>query len=124
VTILVVEDNPITRKLVKVALEIEGCRVLEAPDGRTALELVESHQPALAILDLLLPDIDGIELCRRLRATPAGREMPIFACSGLQSKLEDARSLQAGFTDLLYKPVGPRGWSKRRGSTCAIGRPR
>jgi PAS domain S-box-containing protein len=107
VTILVVEDNPITRKLFKVALEIEGYRVLEAPDGRTALELVESHQPALAILDLLLPDIDGIELCRRLRATPAGREMPILACSGLQSKLEDARSLQAGFTDLLYKPVGP-----------------
>ncbi len=107
VTILVVEDNPITRKLFRVALEIEGYRVLEAPDGHTAVELVETHTPALAILDLLLPDIDGIELCRRLRATPAGREMPILACSGLQSKLEDARSLQAGFTDLLFKPVEP-----------------
>ena len=107
VTILVVEDNPITRKLFRVALEIEGYGVLEAPDGRTALELVEKHTPALAILDLLLPDIDGIELCRRLRATPAGREMPILACSGLQSKLEEARSLQAEFTDLLFKPVEP-----------------
>jgi PAS domain S-box-containing protein len=106
-TILVVEDNPITRKLFRVALEIEGYHVLEAPDGRTALELAETHTPALAILDLLLPDIDGIELCRRLRATPAGREMPILACSGLQSKLEEARSLQAGFTDLLFKPVEP-----------------
>ena len=106
-TILVVEDNPITRKLFRVALEIEGYRVLEAPNGHTALELAETHTPALAILDLLLPDIDGIELCRRLRATPVGREMPILACSGLQSKLEDARSLQAGFTDLLFKPIEP-----------------
>jgi two-component system cell cycle sensor histidine kinase/response regulator CckA len=106
-TILVVEDNSITRKMMRVALESDGYRVLEAPDGRTALELVAAHAPALAIQDLLLPDIDGIELCRRLRATPAGREMPILACSGLQSKLEEARSLQAGFTDLLFKPVEP-----------------
>ncbi len=58
-TILVVEDNPITRKMLRLALQAEGYSVLEAPDGRTALELTARSKPDLIIQDLLLPDMDG-----------------------------------------------------------------
>ncbi|HKQ60069.1 MAG TPA: response regulator [Candidatus Polarisedimenticolaceae bacterium] len=106
-TILVVEDNPITSKMVRVSLESAGLRVLEAGDAATALDLAGRYGPALALLDLFLPDMDGVELCRQLRARPEGEAMPIIAVSGLQSKLEHARTLEAGFSDYLFKPVEP-----------------
>jgi PAS domain S-box-containing protein len=105
-TILVVEDNPITRKMVRVALEAEGYSVLEAGDGRTAIEQM-SRAPQVVLQDLLLPDMDGFELLQRLRAAPGGAEVPILAFSGFLSKIEQARSQSVGFTDYLFKPVEP-----------------
>jgi PAS domain S-box-containing protein len=106
-TILVVEDNPSTRNMFRFALEAAGYAVLEAADGRTALDLAAQHAPAMVLLDLLLPDMNGIDLCRQLRSSLRGVEMPIIAVSGLQSRLDEARSFQAGFTDYLFKPVAP-----------------
>jgi CheY-like chemotaxis protein len=106
-TILVVEDNPITRKLVRVALHSDGYTVLEAPDGAAAVALLETHSPDLILQDLLLPDIAGLDLVRRLRAMPAGAAVPILAISGFLPEMEQVRSLQAGFTDYLFKPVEP-----------------
>jgi PAS domain S-box-containing protein len=107
VVILVIEDNPITRKMFRVTLATEGYTVLEAPDGQTALDLMAVHAPDLILQDLLLPDLDGFDLVRRLRALPGGAGVPVLAISGLLSELEQARSLQAGFTDYLFKPVEP-----------------
>src|SRR5207249_4773864 len=106
-SILVVEDNPITRKMLRVALESENYTVLEAGDGRTAIKLMAKHLPELVLQDLLLPDMDGFDLIQRLRALPEGMTTPILALSGFLSKLEQARSLQVGFTDYLFKPVEP-----------------
>jgi PAS domain S-box-containing protein len=105
--ILVVEDNPITRKLFRVALAGEGYTVLEAPDGRTALELMGRHAPQMVLQDLILPDMDGLELARQLHACAAANGIPIVAVSGSLSQMEQANSLQAGFTDYLFKPVEP-----------------
>jgi PAS domain S-box-containing protein len=105
--ILVVEDNPITRKVFRVALAGEGYTVLEAPDGRTALELMARHAPQMVLQDLILPDMDGLELARQLRACAAGAAIPIVAVSGFLSQMEQTHSLQAGFTDYLFKPVEP-----------------
>ena len=105
--VLVIEDNPITRKLLKVALSSEGYTVREAPDGKTALHIATTDKPALIIQDLRLPDMDGIELVAALRGIPGLHDIPILAFSGLQSKMEEARSLRAGFTDFLFKPVEP-----------------
>lgn len=105
--ILLVEDNPTTREILRVTLESWGYTALGAPDGRTALELMKDHTPDLVLQDLLLPDMDGFELVSRLRALPGGSEVPILACSGLLSKLEEARSLQVGFSGFLFKPVEP-----------------
>jgi signal transduction histidine kinase/CheY-like chemotaxis protein len=106
-TILIVEDNPITRKMVRVALASEGFRVLEAGDGRTALDLMAREPPDLVIQDLLLPDMDGFELVRHFRAMPAAAEVPILAFSGYLAGIEEAQRLHVGFTDYLFKPVEP-----------------
>lgn len=106
-TILVVEDNPITRKMLRVALQSDGYTVLEATDGRTAVEVMTRHSPDLVLQDLLLPDLDGFELVKQLRGLPGAAGMPILALSGFLSQVEHARSLQAGFTDHLFKPVEP-----------------
>lgn len=106
-TILVVEDNAITRKMVRVALAAEGYTVLEAPDGRTALELMATTPPDLVLQDLRLPDVDGFELVGRLRAVPGGTEVPVIAFSGFLSRLEATEASAAGFTDFLLKPVEP-----------------
>ncbi len=103
-TILVVEDNPVTRKLFRVTLEGAGYRVVEAEDGRTALELVPREAPDLILQDLRLPDMDGLELAGRIRALPQGLELTIIAVSGLLSGIEAGR---ASFDDFLAKPVEP-----------------
>jgi diguanylate cyclase (GGDEF)-like protein/PAS domain S-box-containing protein len=106
-SILVVDDNAIMRKMVRLTLESEGHVVHEAADGRSALEAMGQHRPDLVLQDLLLPDMDGFDLVRELRRLPGGADLPILAFSGFQSKLEQSRGLQAGFSDHLFKPVEP-----------------
>ena len=104
-TILVVEDNLITQKMMVVTLRAEAYRVIGAADGRTALAQVVAEEPDLILQDLILPDMDGIELAKRIRELDAGRDVPIIALSGLASKLEEAQAASANFARLLFKPV-------------------
>jgi PAS domain S-box-containing protein len=105
--ILIVEDNPVTRQMVRLTLEQRGYSVNEASTGAAALTSVSSTQYSLVILDLFLPDADGIDLVSRLRALPGAKNIPILAFSGLQSRMEEARLLRAPFTDYIFKPVEP-----------------
>src|SRR5580704_6334312 len=104
-TILVVEDNLITQKMMVVTLRAEAYRVIGAADGRSALAQVAAEEPDLILQDLILPDMDGIELAKRIRELDAGRDVPIIALSGLASKLEEAQAATANFARLLFKPV-------------------
>lgn len=106
-TILLVEDNPITRKLVRFTLGQKGFEVVEATDGRSAMRLVAEREPDLVLQDLVLPDVDGFELVGRLRAQTSGRNVPILAFSGFVTKLEEARISAVGFDDLIVKPIEP-----------------
>ena len=106
-TILVVEDNHLTRKVVRIALKTEGYTVLEAPDGRCALELMAERLPDLVLQDLMLPDVDGFELLKRLRSMPGGMDVPILAFSAFVGKLEEARKLKLGFAGYIAKPIEP-----------------
>jgi PAS domain S-box-containing protein len=106
-TILIVEDNDITRKMVRVALATEGYRVLEAGSGATAVAEMTATRVDLVLQDLVLPDMDGFELVTRLRALPGGAEVPIIAFSGFLSRSEASRALAAGFTDMFVKPIEP-----------------
>ena len=104
-TILLVEDNALTRKLVRFALERKGHSVLEATSGASALSLLESQAADLVLQDLVLPDVDGFELIKRLRALPNGMDAPILAFSGLLSKHDEARMATAGFDDVIALPI-------------------
>jgi PAS domain S-box-containing protein len=106
-TILVVEDNPITRKMLRVAIEREGYTVLEAGDGREALAHAGRIRPALVVQDLILPDMDGFELVRELRALPGFGHTPVVALSGLLGRVEEVRTAEAGFSAVLVKPIDP-----------------
>jgi CheY-like chemotaxis protein len=104
----VVEDNPITRKMLRIALECEGYQVLEAGDGRSALTIAEKSPPDLVMQDLVLPDFDGFELAACLRAIPhTGPAVPIIALSGFTGHLEEAKVARAGFSAMLVKPIDP-----------------
>ncbi|MBI2932577.1 MAG: response regulator [Planctomycetes bacterium] len=105
--VLIVEDNPITRKLFRVTLAGAGYQPIEAEDGRAALDVMTRQTPDLVLQDLQLPDIDGLDLTRKLRASSGGASVPIIAVSGFLSKMEQAQSAQVGFTDFLFKPVEP-----------------
>lgn len=104
--ILVVEDNPLTRKMLRITLESDGYTVIEAADGRAAITAAEREIPALVLQDLILPDMNGFELVRQLRALGA-TSTPIIALSGFLNRVEDARRAETGFTALLVKPIEP-----------------
>jgi nitrogen fixation negative regulator NifL len=105
-TILVVEDNPITRKMLRVTLEAEQYAVLEAPDGVTALATLETTRPALVLQDFVLPDMSGDELLRRIRKRHDAAALPVVLLTGLTSKTAQFEQ-GGGFTVVLSKPVEP-----------------
>jgi PAS domain S-box-containing protein len=105
--ILVVEDNPTTLKMLRVVLSGEGFDVEEALDARAALDRATRAPPDLVLQDLILPDMNGFELVRRLRQLPGINDIPILALSGFVGMIEDRSSAEAGFTSLLVKPVEP-----------------
>jgi signal transduction histidine kinase/AmiR/NasT family two-component response regulator len=106
-TVLVIEDNPIARKMTRLALEAERYVVHEAADGAEAIAAVQAAVPDLILQDIKLPDINGVDLVGRLRALPGGDTVPIIAITGFRSELEHARSAMAGFNEILFKPVEP-----------------
>ena len=106
-TVLVVEDNPITRKMVRIALEAEGYRVLEADTGAIAVERATAETPDLILQDIVLPDTSGFELVARFRTLPNTARVPIIAFTGFLSAVEEGNIAAAGFDDMLVKPAEP-----------------
>ena len=98
---LVIDDEPQIRRAVRRAMEAEGCRVIEADTGESALDLVAAERPSLVILDLGLPGLGGVELCRQLRARTAA---PIVVLSARHDDSEKVALLDAGADDYVTKP--------------------
>lgn len=104
-TILVVDDDPKTVDLIRVYLEREGYRTLDAYDGRRALELARRHQPDLIVLDLMLPHVDGLDICRILRAESA---VPLIMLTARTTEQDQLLGLDLGADDYVTKPFSPR----------------
>lgn len=106
-TILIAEDEPNVVELVRVTLEDQRVRVVAAADGASALALAARLQPALVLLDVGLPDMSGLEVCRRLRQDPdtAGSKVVMLTAAAQQQDV--ARGLAAGATVYLTKPFSP-----------------
>lgn len=105
--ILLVEDSQTLRSMMKMTLEERGYTVLEAPDGLTALTLLSENTPDAIVLDINLPDIDGFELCKRMKAEPRSRNIPVLMATGLGRSGFEIMAIESGADDFIAKPVDP-----------------
>ena len=104
-TILVVEDNPVNAKLVRRVLQGCGHHVVEARSGREAMHLAHEARPDLILMDIQLPDMDGLEATASLKADPATRHIPTVALTAHAMKGDDARARRAGCCGYISKPI-------------------
>ncbi|AEF95141.1 two component transcriptional regulator, winged helix family [Desulfotomaculum nigrificans CO-1-SRB] len=106
--ILVVDDEQPIRELVKYNLEREGFEVLLAGDGNTGLDMARTEAPDLIILDIMLPGMDGLSVCRTLHQEPATRAIPIIMLSARGEEVDKVLGLELGADDYITKPFSPR----------------
>src|SRR5947208_4374257 len=109
-TILLVDDEDAVQKLLTYPLEHEGFRVVQARDGEEALRRFEHEQIDLVVLDLMLPKLDGLEVCRRLRATSS---VPIIMLTARDDELDKVIGLELGADDYITKPFSIREFRSR-----------
>jgi two-component system cell cycle response regulator DivK len=114
-TILYIEDNHDNMTLVQKALRAAGYQFLGAPDGLSGLDMVSQHDPDLILLDINLPDIDGYEVARRLRAQPQPPRAPIVALTAHALKGDGEKALAAGCDAYIVKPINVRELQDRIG---------
>jgi signal transduction histidine kinase len=103
-TVLVVDDEPFNLEVIQHFLLAEGLRVETADDGESALKAVRSQPPDLILLDVMMPGMDGFEVCRRLKAEPATAFIPVVILTALKSDQERIRGAEAGADEFLSKP--------------------
>jgi DNA-binding response OmpR family regulator len=104
-SLVIVEDDPNIADLLDLYLREAGFRVLQASSGLRGLELIELHRPVMVVLDIGLPDIDGFEVCRRIRARSA---VPVLFLTARDGELDRIIGLELGADDYVTKPFSPR----------------
>lgn len=107
-TILYIEDNAQNMRLVRKMLKADGHDMLEALNGTTGIEMVEKHNPDLILMDINLPDIDGMEVTRRIKAKPEFADIPIIALTANAMHGDREKFLEAGCDGYLAKPISRR----------------
>lgn len=106
--ILVVDDEEPIQELLRFNLEKEGYKVSVAKDGQEALEQVQDEQPDLVVLDVMLPGISGVEVCRRLRQNPKYQQLLIIMLTAKGEEIDKVVGLELGADDYMTKPFSPR----------------
>lgn len=106
--ILVVDDEPDALDLIQYNLKAAGYDVVTADDGEEALKKARSTQPALVILDVMLPEVDGLEVCKLLRREPATATVPIIMLTAKAAEIDRVLGLELGADDYVTKPFSPR----------------
>ena len=107
-TILVVDDDPHIRQLLVFAFDKAGLGAIEAADGEAALALAETHAPDLVVLDINMPRMDGLEVCRRLRGGEGRADIPILFLSSRDDEIDRVLGIELGADDYVVKPFSPR----------------
>lgn len=105
ISVLVVDDEPALRDLIRQMLEIGGFAVQEAEDGETALDKIDEDPPDAVILDVMMPEMDGITVCKNIRSDAETATLPVIMLSGKTQKEAIAEGLAAGANKYLCKPV-------------------
>lgn len=106
--IAILEDDSDIRKLIKITLEREGYKTIEFEEGKHLLEFINSNLPELVILDLMLPDMDGLEICRKIRSNERTSHLPIIIVSAKGEELDRVLGLEVGADDYVTKPFSAR----------------
>jgi len=106
--VLIVDDDPDIVRLVRYNLSHSGYEVQSAGTGREALELVERQPPDLVVLDVMLPDVDGLEVCRTLRQQSSSRRIPILMLTARGEEIDRVVGFELGADDYVSKPFSPR----------------
>lgn len=106
--ILIVEDEPDILQLVKLYLEKEGYRTLSATTGAEALRQVRHEKPDLVVLDLMLPEMSGLEVCKRLRSAPETAMLPVIMLTAKAEESDTIIGLELGADDYVTKPFSPK----------------
>ena len=120
--VLVVEDNPLNMKLVRDVLIASGYDVLPAVTGEEGVALATTCEPDLVLMDLQLPDFDGYEALRRLRADPALAAVPVVAVTAFAMQEDRERARRSGFDGYLEKPISIRDLPTQVGAFIGRGR--
>jgi two-component system, cell cycle response regulator DivK len=120
--ILIVEDNEKNLKLVRDLLRFKGYQTLEAATAAEGIRLAKQHQPHLILMDIGLPDMDGVAALGRIRALPALAETPVVALTAYAMADDAARFLALGFDGYLAKPISVRDFPDQVQSFIARGR--
>lgn len=105
--ILAADDDPIIRRLLEVNLEMEGYDVVLAEDGAIAVEKAREHQPDVILLDVMMPNMDGVEACRQLKADDATKDIPVVFLSARARDADVTEGTRAGATAYITKPFDP-----------------
>jgi two-component system, cell cycle response regulator DivK len=122
--VLIVEDNDKNLELVQDILEFRGFRTLAASNGRQAIELARTHLPDVVLMDIQLPDLDGVSAFRQLRSEPATRQIPVVALTAFAMEDDRGRFLAAGFDGYVAKPIDVRTLPDTVLAYCQPARPR
>lgn len=104
---LVVDDDAVIRRLIRVNLELEGFDVVEAVDGQACVEVVADVDPAVVVLDVAMPRLDGLAATAQLRSTPATSKIKIVIVSARAQQADVRRGIEAGANVYLTKPFDP-----------------
>ncbi|MDP1809241.1 MAG: response regulator, partial [Actinomycetota bacterium] len=106
--ILIIDDEPAVVELVEAKLRTSGYETLTATNGRDGIEAAHASNPNLVLLDILMPEIDGFEVCRRLKADKETESIPIMFLSGKLLERDVVKGLELGADDYIIKPFSPR----------------
>jgi len=104
-TVLLVEDEPAQRELLAYNLEAEGFDVIAADNGEDGLILVDENDPDLIVLDWMMPQLSGIEVCRRLKSNSKTRQIPVVMLSARAEEVDRVRGLETGADDYVVNPI-------------------
>lgn len=105
--VLVVDDDRVIQQLLEVNLELEGYEVAKASNGEEAIALVRSYKPDLVLLDVMMPKLDGRETCRRIKADPETKDVPIIFLSARAQDMDVNSGLELGASAYVTKPFDP-----------------
>jgi len=111
--LLVADDKSELRKLIRITFAGDDCRIVEADNGEDAIRLIQSEKPQIALIDIMMPGIDGLEVCRRVRADAALATTRLILVTARGQQTDVMEGIKAGADDYIIKPFSPESLRQR-----------